>query len=63
MLEKRVRKLVSVDAMPVGFMSGRGTTDTLFVAKRIKESTKRKCYRMSLYIEKGFDNVPRIKLF
>ena len=30
-LERRIRALVNIDSMQFGFMSGRGTTDALFV--------------------------------
>ena len=34
-LETRIRKLVNIDSMQFGFMPGRGTTDALFVVRRM----------------------------
>ena len=34
---KIVRELVKVDDMQFGFMPGKGTTDTLFILRRIQE--------------------------
>ena len=36
-LEKRIRALVEVYDMQFGFMPRRGTTDALFIVKRIQE--------------------------
>ena len=36
-LERRIRELVNIDAMQFGFMPGRGTTDALFVVRRMQE--------------------------
>ena len=36
-LERRILELVSIDSMQLGFMPGRGTTDTLFVVRRMQE--------------------------
>ena len=33
---KRNRKLVNIDSMQFGFMSGRGTTDALFVVQKMQ---------------------------
>ena len=48
--------------MQFGFMPGRGTTDTLFIVRRMQEKYKekeKKLYRSFVDIEKAFDRVPR----
>ena len=39
---ERIRKLVNIDSMPFGFMPGRGTTDALFVVRRMQEECRDK---------------------
>ena len=36
-LQGRMREVVNVDGMRFGFMSGRGTTDALFIERRMQE--------------------------
>ena len=36
-LERRIRELVKIDSMQFGFMPGRGTTDALFVVRRMQD--------------------------
>ena len=36
MFEKRLRRLVSVDEMQFGFMPEKGTTDAVFILRRIQ---------------------------
>ena len=47
--------------MQFGFMPGRGTTDALFVVRRMQEECrgKKKLYMSFVDIEKAFDRVPR----
>ena len=48
--------------MQFGFMPGRGTTDALFVVRRMQEEyrdKKKKLYMCFMDIEKAFDRVPR----
>ena len=48
--------------MQFGFMPGRGTTDALFVVRRMQEEyrdKKKKLYMCFVNIEKAFDGVPR----
>ena len=62
MLEGRIPKLVKVDAMQFGFMPRRGTTNALFVVRRMQEEYRgkvKKLYMCFVSIEKAFDRVPR----
>ena len=36
-LKKKIRLLVSLDEMQFGFMPGKGTTDVLFILRRMQE--------------------------
>ena len=57
-LERKNRELVNIDSMQFGFMPGRGTTDALFVVRRMQEedrNKKKKLYMCFVDIEKAFD--------
>ena len=41
-LKKKIRELVIIDAIQFGFMHARGTTDTLFVVRRMQEEYREK---------------------
>ena len=61
-LERRIRESVNIDSMQFGFMPGRGTTDALFVVRRMQEEyrdKKKKLYMCFVDIEKTFDRDPR----
>ena len=61
-LERRIRESVNVDSMQFGFMLGRGTTDALFLVRRMQEEyrdMKKKLHMCFVDIEKAFDRVPR----
>ena len=61
-LEKRIRALVHLDEMQLGFMPGKGTTDALFLLRRVQEEYRekeKKLYMCFVDMEKAFDSVPR----
>ena len=61
-LEKRIRALVEVDNMQFGFMSGRGMTDALFIARRMQEEYREKdtkLYMCFVDLEKAFGRVQK----
>ena len=59
---EKIRELVKVDDMQFGFMPGKGTTDTLFVLRRMQEEfqkKEKKLYMCFVDLEKVFDRVHR----
>ena len=60
LLEKRLRRLVKVDQMQFGFMSGKSTLDASFIFRRMQESylvKNRKLFICFVDLEKAFDRV------
>ena len=60
--EKRIRELVKVDDMQFGFITGKGTTDALFILRRMQEEfcgKEKKLYMCFVDVEKAFHRVPR----
>jgi len=48
--------------MQFGFLKGKGTTDAIFIVRRIREKFRakgKKLYFDFVYLEKAFDWVPR----
>ena len=61
-LERRIRALVDFDEAQFGFMPGKGTTDALFLVRRLQEQHRAKDKRMYMCLvdlENTFDRVPR----
>ena len=61
-LENRIRGLVSIDDMQLGFMPGTGTTHALFIFRRMQEEFRgreQKLYMCFVDLENAFDRVPR----
>jgi hypothetical protein len=61
-LEKKLRKIISLDWRQCGFCTGRSTTDAIFVMRQIQEKycqKKKKVYHVFVDLEKAFDRVPR----
>ena len=56
------RNIVNIDDMQFGFMSGRGTTDAIFIVRQIQEAyirRNRNLFFAFVDLEKAFDRVPR----
>ena len=61
-IERRLKRLITVDARQFGFTSGKSTTDAIFVVRQVQEkytSMKKKFYHIFVDLEKAFDRVPR----
>ena len=54
--------MVDIGGMQFGFVSGRGTTDAIFIARQIQEkyiARKKPLYLAFVDLEKAFDRIPR----
>ena len=61
-IEKIIRKRISIADMQFGFMPGRGTTDAIFILRQLQEkhlAKNKKLYFAFVDLEKAFDRVPR----
>ena len=60
--EGLIRQRVEIDEMQCGFMSGRGTTDAIFIVRQLQEkhlAANKPLYMAFVDLEKEFDRVPR----
>ena len=59
--KNRIRQQIDIDDMQFGFMTGKGTTDTIFIARQMQEKlrAKGKLDFGFVDLEKSFDRVPR----
>ena len=61
-LEKRLRRIVSVDEMQYSFMLQRGTINAVFIMRRMQEeyhAKGRKLHMCLVYLGKALDRVPK----
>ena len=61
-VEGLIRQRVEIDEMQCGFMSGRGTTDAIFIVRQLQEkhlAANKPLYMAFIDLEKALDGVPR----
>ena len=61
-VEGLIRQRVEIDEMQCGFMSGRGTTDAIFIVCQLQEkhlAANKPLYTAFVNLKKAFDKVPR----
>ena len=57
-----IRQVVSIDNSQFGFVSGKGTTDAIFVVRQLQEkylAANKRLYMAFVDLQKAFDRVPR----
>ena len=60
-VESLIGQSVEIDQMQCGFMSGRGTTDAIFIVRQLQEehlTANKPLYMAFVDLEKAFDRVP-----
>ena len=61
-LDNKIRQIVHIEESQFGFVSGRSTTDAIFVVKQMQEGIigkDKKSYFGFVDLEKAFDRIPR----
>ena len=61
-VESLIRQRVEIDEMQCGFMSGRGTTDAIFIVRQLQEkhlTANKPLYMAFVDLEKAFERVPQ----
>ena len=61
-VDSLIRQLVSVEDSYFSFVSGRGTTDAIFVVRQLQEkylAANKRLFMASICLEKAFDQVPQ----
>ena len=61
-LRRRLQLCLEIHQQQFGFMSGRSTTDAIFILRQLQEKycqNKQKLYHIFVDLEKAFDKVPR----
>ena len=61
-IEGRLRKIVKIDSMQFGFMSGRNMTDAIFIVRQLQEkylAKNKELWMAFVDLEKAFDRVPQ----
>ena len=61
-LDSFIQEMLDIDAMQIGFVPGRGTTDAIFIIRHLQEkyiAASKPLYFAFVGLEKAFDRVPR----
>ena len=61
-IRRRLRGYLQIGREQFGFMSGRSTTDAIFILRQLQEKysqNKKQLYHIFVDLEKAFDKVPR----
>ena len=65
-IEVRIRGTVCIDSMQFRFMKGRGTTDAIFIVRKLQEkylAKNRDLWMAFTDLEKAFNRVPRMVIW